>query len=49
MDEILAQLLGRDQVWSGLEILGPLANTGQVGFLGWRGNGHELQIFSEGV
>ena len=42
MDEVLAQLLGRDQVWSGLEILGPLANTGEVSLLGARGNGQEL-------
>ena len=48
IDEILAQLLGTDQIWSGLEILGPLANTGQVSLLGARGYGQELQIFGEG-
>jgi hypothetical protein len=49
MDEILAQLLGRDQVWSRLEILGPLANTGEVSLLGARGNRQELQIVGEGI
>ena len=49
IDEILPQLLGADQVWSRLEILGPVANTGQVSFLGARGNGQKLQIFGEGV
>ena len=49
VDEILAQLLGRDEVWSRLEMLGPLTNTGQVSLLGARGNGHELQILSEGI
>ncbi len=48
MDEVLAQLLGRDQVRSGLEILGPLANTGEVGLLGARGNRQEFQILGEG-
>jgi len=48
VDEVLAQLLGADQVRSGLEILGPLANTGEVSLLGSRGNRQELQIFGEG-
>src|SRR6185295_1789958 len=33
MDEILAQLLDGDQLWGRLEILGPLANTGEVSLL----------------
>jgi hypothetical protein len=49
MDEILAQLLGRDQIRRGVVMFGPLANTGQVGFLGARGNGQEFQIIGEGV
>jgi len=48
MDEVLAQLLGRDQVRSGLEILGPLANTGEVSLLGARSNRQELQIIGKG-
>ena len=48
MDEILAQLFGIDQVWSDLEILGPLADTGQVSLLGARGDGQELKVFGEG-
>ena len=47
IDEILAQLLGADQVWSDLEILSPLANTGQISLLSARGNGQELQILGE--
>jgi len=47
MNEVLAQLLGRDQVRSGLEILSPLANTGQVSLLGARGNREELQVLGE--
>ena len=49
IDEILAQLLGADQLWGRLEILGPVANTGQVSFLGARGDGQKLQILGEGV
>ena len=48
VNEILAQLLGRDEVWSGVEILGPLADTGQVSLLGARGDGQELKVFGEG-
>ena len=48
MNEILAQLLGRDEVGSGVEVFGPLANTGKVSLLGARGNGHEFQILGEG-
>jgi len=48
MDEILAQLLGADEVWSGVEMLGPLADTGQVSLLGSRGNGQELEILGKG-
>ncbi len=46
--EILAQLLGRDEVWSRVEMFGPLADTGQVSLLGSRSNGLELQIIGEG-
>jgi len=49
MDEILTQLLGRDPLWSTLEMLRPLANTGQVSFLRSRGDRQKLQIFGEGV
>ena len=49
MDEILAQLLGRDQLWRALEMLSPLANTGQVGLLGSRGDRQEFEILGEGV
>jgi hypothetical protein len=48
VDEILAQLLGRDEVWRGVEMLGPLADTGQISLLGARGDGHELEILGEG-
>jgi hypothetical protein len=48
MNEILAQLLDRDQVWSGPEIFGPLANTSEVSLLCARGNRQKLQIFGEG-
>ena len=48
MDEILAQLLGRDEVGGGVEMLGPLTNTGQVSLLGARGNGQELEILGKG-
>jgi len=48
MDEVLAQLLGGDQVWSGLEIFGPLANAGEVSLLGARSNRQELQIIGKG-
>ena len=48
MDEILAQLLGADQVWSGVKMFGPLANAGQVSLLGARSNGQKLQIIGEG-
>jgi hypothetical protein len=49
MDEILTQLLGRDHLWSALEMLSPLANTGQVSFLGSWGDRQKLQILGEGV
>jgi len=49
VDEILAQLLGGDKLRSGVEMLGPLTNTGQVSLLSARGDGHELQILGEGV
>ena len=49
MDKILAQLLGRDQVRSGVEVLGPLADTGEISLLGARRNGHELQILGDRV
>ena len=48
MDEILAQLLGSDHLRSGLEMLGPLANTRQVSLLRARGNGQQLQIIGKG-
>jgi hypothetical protein len=49
MNEILAQLLDRDEVRSGVEMFGPLTNTGQVSLLSARGDGQELQILGEGV
>ena len=49
MDEILAQLLGADQVGSGVEMPGPLADTGQVSLLGARGNGQKVQILGKGI
>jgi hypothetical protein len=48
VNEILAQLLGRDEVWSGVEVFGPVADTGEISLLGSRGDGHELEILSEG-
>jgi len=48
MNEILTQLLGRNQIWSGIEILGPLANTGEVSLLGARRDWQEFEILSKG-
>lgn len=47
MDEILAQLLRADEFRGEVEMLGPLADTGQVSLLGARGNGQELEVFGE--
>ena len=48
MDEVLAQLLGADELRRSVEMFGPLANTGEVGLLGARGNRQEFQILSKG-
>jgi hypothetical protein len=47
MDEILAQLLRADEFRGEVEMLGPLANTGQVCLLATRGNGQKLEVFGE--
>jgi len=49
VDEILAQLLDGDQLRGAVEMLGPLTDTGEVGLLGARRDGQELQIFGEGI
>ena len=48
VDEILTQLLGRDEVRSGMEMFGPLANAGEVGLLSARGDGQQFQILIKG-
>jgi len=47
VDEILAQLLGADQFRCAVEILGPLANTGEVRRLAARCNRQKLQVIGE--
>jgi len=48
MNEILTQLLGRNQIRSGLEMFGPLANTGKVSPLRAGSNGQEFEILVKG-
>jgi len=48
VDEILAQLFRADQFRCAVEILGPLANTGEVRRLAARCNRQKLQVIGEG-
>jgi hypothetical protein len=48
MNEILTQLLGRDQIWSAVEMFGPLANTGKVSLLGAGSDGQQFEILGKG-
>jgi hypothetical protein len=48
MNEILTQLLGRNQIRSDLKMFGPLADTGKVSLLGARSDGQEFEILSKG-
>ena len=49
VDEILAQLFRADQFRRAVEILGPLANTGEVRRLATRCNRQKLQVIGEGI
>ena len=42
-------MLNGDQLRGAGEMLGPPADTGEVGLLGARSDGQELQIFGEGI
>jgi hypothetical protein len=49
MDEVLANLLGADELGRAIIILAELAHAGQVGLDGARADGQEGQIIGEAI
>ena len=49
VDEVLAELLGRDLVGGEVEMFAELTDTGEVGLFGAGTDGQELQIRGEGI